>query len=320
MSINLICNECHKTHSIKATTCTKCKTKLTHAKYKVRVKDSYGKTRSKTLPTLTLARQFETKFKTEALLGNEISTTLVPLVDSPQVSAVFASYLEWAKINKRSWKDDEIRWTKHIEPYMPSKVSQITPGDHILPILSRMVAKGYAQATIKQVFVLTKRVINWGIKNGIVSGINPIRDMDSPRMDDNRVDNVLDADDIKRLEAVLNEWPNERAVLIVRFALYTGRRKGEILNLEWKDIRRDGLSLTLSKTKGGIRQTFPLNKKAVEVINRARVLRRTSLYVFPSTADESIISQPLMRHGDGYEKRQVYPFASMISDIMWSQI
>lgn len=281
MSINLICNECHKTHPIKATICTKCKTKLTHAKYKVRVRDSFGKTRSKTLPTLTLARQYELSLKTKAVLRE--SPTMVNV--SPKVTEVFKAYLEWAKLNKKSWKDDEIRWSKHIAPYMPTKVSQITPHNHMLPILSRMATNGYAQATIKQVFVLTKRVLNWAIKNGVMNGLNPIGDMETPRMDDNRVDNVLSSGDIKRLETVLDEWQNEKAVLVVRFALYTGRRKGEILNLKWKDVHPRGDTITLSRTKSGKRQTFPLNKKAIGIIDKARGLKRRSPYVFSSTKD-----------------------------------
>lgn len=134
---------------------------------------------------------------------------------------MWTSYIQWAKLNKKSWKDDECRWTKHVAPFMPSKISLITPRDHILPILSKMANKGYAQATIKQVFVLTKRVINWSKKNGIIHNcINPIRDMESPEVDDNRIDNVLNKADLEKLHNTLDIWDNERAVLLIKFALY----------------------------------------------------------------------------------------------------
>lgn len=282
MSINLICNKCHKTYPIKTKQCEKCGENLSHANYKVRVKDkTTGKWKSKTVPTLSLARQFETKFKTEDII-KEQAPSLVPLKDSLTVSEIWSAYIAWAKLNKKSWHDDEIRWNKHIGPYLPVKVSQITAKDHMLPIMSKMAEKGYAQATIKQVFVLTKRVINWSIKNGLLGhSLNPIGDMENPKMEDNRIENVLDRDGLKSLYAVLDAWENERAVLVVRFALYTGKRKGEILNLKWSDINFDTRHYTLQRTKGGTRQSLPLNNKAWEVIQKAKEIKKGP-FVFPS--------------------------------------
>ena len=56
---------------------------------KVRVKDkTTGKWKSKTVPTLILARQFETKFKTEDII-KEQAPSLVPLKDSPREATYF---------------------------------------------------------------------------------------------------------------------------------------------------------------------------------------------------------------------------------------
>jgi integrase len=260
----------------------KCGVSLSNAKYKVRIKDkTTGKWKSKTVPTLTLARQFETKYKTEDII-REQAQSLVPLKESPTVSEVWSAYLDWAKLNKRSWRDDEVRWTKHIAPHMPLRVAQVSPKEHVLPILSKMATKKYAQSTIKQVFVLLKRVINWSIKNGIFPrGPNPIGNMESPKVHDNRVENVLDRDGLQRLNSVLDSWRNERAVLVIRFALYSGKRKGEILNLRWSDIDFENRHYTLQTTKGGTRQSLPLNQKTWEIIERAHQIKNGP-YVFPS--------------------------------------
>lgn len=64
-------NKLPKTHAIKIKCCSKCKTSLNHAKYKMRIKDSStGKWKSKTVPTLSLG-QYQTKFKTENLINLE---------------------------------------------------------------------------------------------------------------------------------------------------------------------------------------------------------------------------------------------------------
>ncbi|MBA7684825.1 Tyrosine recombinase XerC [subsurface metagenome] len=50
---------------------------------------------------------------------------------------------------------------------------------------------------------------------------------------------------------------------LVIFALNTGMRKSEILNLKWQDIKDDELSV---KGKGDKRRTVPLNRAALEII------------------------------------------------------
>jgi integrase len=61
---------------------------------------------------------------------------------------------------------------------------------------------------------------------------------------------------------------------LVVFALNTGMRKSEILNLEWKDIRENEATV---KGKGERVRTIPLNLSAREVLSRQP---RRSSYVF----------------------------------------
>ncbi len=69
-------------------------------KFVVRVKDSAsGKWKTKTVHTLKLAKDLESKFKTEAVEGK--------LFDKKKQGVIqFERYLESAKLNKKSWKDD----------------------------------------------------------------------------------------------------------------------------------------------------------------------------------------------------------------------
>lgn len=48
----------------------------------------------------------------------------------------------------------------------------------------------------------------------------------------------------------LDAWRNERAVLIVKFALYSGKRRGEILGLEWSDVNLEGGLVIPPKKRG----------------------------------------------------------------------
>ena len=61
---------------------------------------------------------------------------------------------------------------------------------------------------------------------------------------------------------------------LVVFALNTGMRKAEILNLEWKNIKEDEATV---RGKGDMRRTVPLNRAVQEVLNRQP---KRSNYVF----------------------------------------
>lgn len=61
---------------------------------------------------------------------------------------------------------------------------------------------------------------------------------------------------------------------LVVFAVNTGMRKAEILNLEWKNIKEDEATV---RGKGDRRRTVPLNRAAQEVLTRQP---KRSNYVF----------------------------------------
>lgn len=92
---------------------------------------------------------------------------------------------------------------------------------------------------------------------------------------------LLNQPEVKRLlEAIENlpdRWPSEAAA--IRMLLFTGCRRGEILNLSWDQVRDDRLLLSDSKTGP---RTVILNADAREVIE-AQVRRRSKgvALVFP---------------------------------------
>lgn len=95
----------------------------------------------------------------------------------------------------------------------------------------------------------------------------------------------LSREEIRRLHAVLDACVAERPVNaptadIIRLLLLIGCRRGEILNLQWREVGEDILELVDSKT--GPRTVF-LNPKAKAVIERQP--RPDSLWVFPSPAN-----------------------------------
>ena len=96
----------------------------------------------------------------------------------------------------------------------------------------------------------------------------------------------LSKEEIRRLHAVLDACVAERPVYapaadIIRLLLLTGRRRGEIVNLQWREVGEDILELVDSKT--GPRTVF-LSPNAKAVIERQP--RLGSLWVFPSPGNK----------------------------------
>ena len=92
----------------------------------------------------------------------------------------------------------------------------------------------------------------------------------------------LSSDEIRRLHQTLERCVAERPSYgqqadIIRLLLLTGCRKGELLNLQWREVNGDVLDLIDGKT--GPRRVF-LNARAKAIIERQP--RSGSAFVFPS--------------------------------------
>ncbi|WP_022663706.1 tyrosine-type recombinase/integrase [Desulfospira joergensenii] len=106
--------------------------------------------------------------------------------------------------------------------------------------------------------------------------------MEAPKVDDNRVENILDKTGLANLRKTLETWENERPVLVVLFEFYTGKRKNEILDLRWTDIDFECRTFKLQKTKGG-KKTVPAPEyQTLNIIEKAHKIRKGS-WVFPNT-------------------------------------
>ncbi len=76
----------------------------------------------------------------------------------------------------------------------------------------------------------------------------------------NEVDPWLTPNEEERLMASSSTWLQE----IIMFAVHTGMRQGEILNLQWQDVDFARSTLVVMKSKNGMRWTLPLNSVVYE--------------------------------------------------------
>jgi integrase len=270
MAINIRCQKCKADMKLGSKKCPKCGESIPRNKtYRVIVWVN-GKRVSRSVNNLELAREIETKIKSHAARGEfgiQKKQAAITLAD------VWEKYLPWAKGNKKSWRDDQYYYHKHLELVFGDKpLDRISPFDieKMMTTMKKSKSKRgtpYAPATIKHQVVLLTRLYSVAEKWGLYSGDNPCRKVKKPKLN-NQVTEFLSDEELNRLLDTLDQWHNKMTASFILFCLFTGLRRGELFKLQWeKDIDLERQTMTLRDPKGTIDQKLPLSDKAVNVLH-----------------------------------------------------
>jgi len=162
---------------------------------------------------------------------------------------------------ERWGKFDEGRYRKHVAPVLGQRpVAKLSPLD-----VTRLKAsmRVYKPATVWGALEIMRRIINFGCKNGMCAPLSFVIEM--PRKD-NEVVEYLEPQDAASLLGVLDEWPAQDVARMLRLAMFSGMRRGEIFKLEARDLDfRQGL-ITLRAPKGGKTVSIPMNPIAHAIL------------------------------------------------------
>ena len=195
-------------------------------------------------------------------------------------------YLEWAWSEKPASAYHEQYRIKKLKAFFTTLniefLGDITPY-HIEQVKAWLrsqkkpkLAKSTINLYLQQVRGMFYRAIDWGL----YSGENPMKKVRSYRtssvvtiLTDAQVDKILKA------SRAISDNPNGPIQVdwytMILLVLNTGMRKGEVLNLKWKDIKDDELVI---RGKGEKTRIIPLNETALNLLTRHP--KRDSEYVF----------------------------------------
>lgn len=95
---------------------------------------------------------------------------------------------------------------------------------------------------------------------------------------DNQITEFMTPEQTESLLKTLEEWPCRNKAAFVKFAFYTGLRRGELFKLKWSDVDLERGFITLKSPKGGRTITLPVSSEAVETLKNIDVKGE---YVFP---------------------------------------
>jgi integrase len=112
---------------------------------------------------------------------------------------------------------------------------------------------------------------------------NPFKGVTATKTDFAR-DRRLSDGDQKALFEALGKCRNRLLGGVIRFAIATGMRRGELLNARWKDLHWDLATLHIPLTKTGHPRTIPLTTEAKQVLVELAIVWTGSDSIFPTTA------------------------------------
>jgi integrase len=139
--------------------------------------------------------------------------------------------------------------------------------------------------TVKHVFGLLKRIVNFGVSRQLCQPLNFI--VDTVKVDNQKTED-LTSEQLKNLLKAIDNSTDIEAANIMRLALYTGMRRGEMFKLQWNDVDFQRGFISIRNPKGGVSQKIPLNEQARHIlenhsktqINKDKNNPKYSEYVF----------------------------------------
>lgn len=144
--------------------------------------------------------------------------------------------------------------------------------------------KKKAPATVKNILELLRRIINFGVKKNLCARPNFIIEM--PQLNNEKTEDLTPHQLSALLQAIEIDQ-NQKAAKIMKSALYTGMRRGELFRLQWNDIDFKTNTIFIRDPKGGKDEKIPLNTAAKKLFKS--ITKTHSPYVFPGKNGNQLV-------------------------------
>jgi excisionase family DNA binding protein len=184
---------------------------------------------------------------------------------------------DYAKQNKRSWRDDQYRLEANMNPYFGNYgLQEITP--HMVEqYRARRLKSGVTPSTVNREITILKKMFNLAMDWGLAQS-NPVLKVKLFSEKNTQKERILTETEESRL---LVECPPFLKPIVVT-ALNTGMRRGEILGLRWTQVDLEKRSIRVVQTKSGKDRAIPLNEPLHGVFSALRALDTRTELVFPN--------------------------------------
>lgn len=231
--------------------------------------------------------QFSTRMTNKKAAEKVLALRLAEVMQGDYVKPVRTSfaelgqrYMNYAKVHKRSWVRDGQILTHLNGAFGHLLLSQVTAQP--IERYKEQRAQSVSPATINRELAGLKRMFNLAEQWGLHRGRNPMKGIRF-LAENNLKLRTLSEEEEGRLLSHCSPYLQD----LVIFAINTGLRLGEILNLTWEEVDLENGILTLLVRKNRRVLEMPLNEKALPVVKGWHGIRKSE-YVFynPETGEQ----------------------------------
>lgn len=201
---------------------------------------------------------------------------------------LFHEYMErHAKAHKRSWKEDQGQYDRHLSSWAKRKLSHISRADVQKLHHSIGTSKGHYAAN--RLLALLSGVFNKATDFGLWDKANPA--VGIKKFKEVSRDRFIQADELPRFFEALAEEPNETIRDYVLVSLLTGARRSNVLAMKWENVHLERAEWRIPETKNGTSQVVPLSPEVVTILEQRRH-QTVNEWVFPGEGPNGHLVEP----------------------------
>ena len=189
------------------------------------------------------------------------------------ISLLWGEY-ETQKADSKSLSVDKNRFDNYLkDPFGKKEPHEIIQLD--VDRLRIKLLKTLSPQSVKHILALLRRIVNFGVQKQLCQNLS--FKIQLPAVHNNKTED-LTPEQLQNLLKAIDESKDLVAVNMMRLALFTGMRRGEMFKLRWDDIDFHKGFISLRDPKGMEPQKIPLNDSAKSVLES--MPRHKSGFVF----------------------------------------
>ena len=223
--------------------------------------------------------------------------TLEEVNGSLSVENMVREFIEkYAKVRKKSWKEDQRILYKEVIPRWGNREAQDITRREIILLLDEIVERG-ALIQANRTLAAIRKMFSFALGRGILEA-NPCFGIPAPSRE-NRRDRVLNEEEIRIFwERLDTAKMNRGTALSLKFQLITCQRKGEVVGAEWRDfdLNNGWWTIPSEKSKNNFLHRIPLTSLAIDILKEIRIISGESGWLFPSRIEDKHIAKTSVDH------------------------
>ena len=161
-------------------------------------------------------------------------------------------------------KTDVRRWELYLINIEDKSVKELSQLD-IERVKREMKSRELSPATVDHALRLLRRVVNHGVEHGLCPRLG--FKIQFPKVNNVKTE-FLTPEEASRLIDTLNNWPRQDIARMVKVAMFSGLRRGELFRLKREHLDFHHDLITITGPKGGKDVTVPMSPPVRELLEQ----------------------------------------------------